>query len=344
VKVRASEVLKRVVLVFCILSAVQAGAQTAEHGPYKIWQVPNLGQAAEFYFSPDGKSLIGNAKQPGDTTFHVYTIQVDGARLTKINDRGDDACSFFFPDGKHIVYTSTRDLAQLPRGNFSDPGNYPQGAELYVADSDGSHPRRLTSNTQYDAEVSVSPDGKWILFTRQVDGQLDLWKVHPDGSGETQITFTKGIQEGGSFYVGDHTIIFRAWDIGDQGQHGIPMAVSTIHDDGSGRTLVSRESGTNWAPYPAPDGDHYAFVKIVPPRNFEIFVGSISTGTLTQLTFNDAFDGFPSISPDGNLLTFSSLRDSKEGEHIIRQYLMDISSLGLGKPKSARDKTDASVH
>ena len=46
----------------------------------------------------------------------------------------------------------------MPVGNWSDEGNYPQGAELYVADMDGKNVRRLTNNKNYEAEVAVSPD------------------------------------------------------------------------------------------------------------------------------------------------------------------------------------------
>ena len=113
--------------------------------------IPNLGEAAEFYFSPDGKSLIGNAKGEGDTTHHVYTTTLDGTKIVRINDKGQDACSFYFPDGKRLVWTSTRDLTDLPAGNWSDPTAYPKGAELYSSDLDGKNVKRLTDNTFYDA-------------------------------------------------------------------------------------------------------------------------------------------------------------------------------------------------
>jgi len=71
--------------------------------------------------------------EAGDDSYHVYTLNVDGANIRRINDRGDDACSFYFPDGKRIVWTSTRDHPELPKGNYSDPSNYPQGAELYTS-------------------------------------------------------------------------------------------------------------------------------------------------------------------------------------------------------------------
>jgi hypothetical protein len=48
-----------------------------------------------------------------------------------------------------------------------------------------------------------------------------------------------------------------------------------------------------------------------------------------RLTYNDAFDGYPVISPDARSLLFSSNRDAKPGERAFTLYLMDISSLGL---------------
>ena len=72
-----------------------------------------------------------------------------------------------------------------------DERDYPRGAELYISDLEGNNVHRLTVNEWYDAEVSVSPDGEWIVFGRQTDGKMDLWRMHPDGSDEQQITKTE---------------------------------------------------------------------------------------------------------------------------------------------------------
>lgn len=312
---------------------IRSEGQTQEEKEFKVWQVPNVNEGAEFYFSPDGNSLIGNAKLNDDPVHQVYTFKIDGTDILRINNKGEDACSFYFPDGKKLLYTSTRDNLDMPKGNYSDPKDYPQGAELYMCDLDGSNVKRLTNNKYYDAEVSVSPDGQWILFTRQIDGKLDLWKMRADGSDEQQLTFTPEWQEGGSFFINDETIICRAWNIKDQAQRGMPMSIFTMKSDGSDRKRITNDSGTNWAPHPAPDRDHFVFVKVLPPHNYEIFLMSLKTGEQTRLTYNDAFDGFPVISPDGNLLTFDSNRDAKNGERKLRPYLMDISSLHLGVKK-----------
>ncbi|MCP3956442.1 MAG: hypothetical protein GY719_01175 [bacterium] len=303
----------------------------AEGTELPVKRVPNLGEAAEAYFSPDGASLIGNAKLEGDEHHQVYTWNLDGTDIRRINDTGADACSYYFPDQQRLIWTSTRDHLDLHAGNYSDPEDYPQGSELYTSELDGSDVVRLTDNELYEAEVSISPDGQWILFTRQIEGRLDLWRMRPDGSDEVQVTDTPELQEGGSFYLPDsETILYRAWKISDQGQRGMPMTVFTIKHDGTDLRQITHEDGTNWAPHPAPDGKHFAFVKMLPPHNFEIYLMNLETGEQWRLTHNDAFDGFPAFSPDGKTLAFASSRDAAPGERKLFVHTMDVSSLGLG--------------
>ena len=289
---------------------------------------------AECYFSPDSRSLIYNGKEEGDSDFKVYTIKTDGSDRKKIDDLGSDACSYFNPDGKHLVWTSTKDNPDLPRGNYSDPQNYPQGAEIYSSDLNGGNVTRLTNNKVYDAEVTFAPDGHKIVFGRQIDGKMDLWTMDKDGSNQKQITFTPDWQEGGAVFLPDNkTIITRAWKKSEEGTKGKSMQLFTLNEDGSNLKQITFEEGTHWALSPAPDGIHALYVKMLPPHNFEIFLLNLQTLEEKRLTFNDAFDGFPTISPDGRTVAFSSGRDAKPGERTLSLYLLDISSFHLGKRK-----------
>jgi Tol biopolymer transport system component len=110
------------------------------------------------------------------------------------------------------------------------------------------------------------------------------------------------------------------------------MTIFTIKDDGTELRQVTHDEGTNWAPYPAPNGRHFVFVKVLPPRNYEIYLGDLQSGEQVRLTYSDAFDGFPAISPDGRTLLFASTRDSTPTERLMTLYTMDVSSLNLGAP------------
>lgn len=335
--------LKTILLTSTFISLLKSGisgqapAENTIPAPkeeFRIWKIPNVTNGAECYFSPDSHSLIYNGKEEGDSDFKVYTIKTDGSDRKKIDDLGADACSYFNPDGKHLVWTSTRDNIDLPRGNYSDPQNYPQGAEIYSSDLNGENIVRLTNNKVYDAEVTFAPDGHKIVFGRQIEGRMDLWTMDRDGSNQNQITFTPDWQEGGAVFLPDNkTIITRAWKKSEEGTKGKSMQLFTLSEDGSNLKQITFEEGTHWAPSPAPDGVHALYVKMLPPHNFEIFLLNLQTLEEKQLTFNDAFDGFPTISPDGNTVAFSSGRDANPGERTLSLYLLDISSLHFGKRK-----------
>lgn len=319
-------------MLFTLILAGNAAAQPAATDPSQelpVRMIPGFYSAVEAYFSPDGQSMIMNARlEESEADYHVYTATLDGSVIKQINGSGADACSYFFPEGNRVVFTSTRDNLHLPTGNYSDIANYPTGAELYTADLDGSNVTRLTDNELYEAEVSLSPDGQWMLFGRSIEGRMELWRMRPDGTGEFQITDTPELQEGGAFYMPDSEhIIYRAWKRSDEGQRGMPMTIYTVKHDGTELQQVTHEPGMNWSPHPSPDGKHFVFVKMLGRGNFEVFLMNMETAEQTQLTHNDAFDGFPAFSPDGRTVGFSSSRDQEAGSRRMAVYLMDVSSL-----------------
>ncbi len=322
-------------------AAATAAAPAAAGTELPVRLIPNVPRNAEAYYAPDNLHVIAQTQDPKalhvegrDSGALTYTFTDTGTDVRRINDLGQDACSYFFPDGKRIVWTSTRDHLDMPIGNWSDSNDYPQGAELYISDLDGKNIKRLTNNRHYEAEVSVSPNGKWIVFGRQIDGNMDLWRMRADGTGEQQVTFTSDWQEGAPFYLPDNeTILYRAWKRSEYGKvKPTPMTVFTIRHEGTGFTPRTFDRGMNWAPYPAPDGRHYVFVRIVDGNNWEIFLGDLAGGEPQRLTFNPGFDGFPSLSPDGTKMLFAR---STGGGFMSNLYthVMDVSSLNLG-PKN----------
>ena len=315
--------------------------QTDEMLPY--YEIPNIPVSAEAYFAPDSYHLIAQTRDPdavqGATGRHgnlTYTYTIEGTELTRINDKGQDACSYFFPDQQRVIFTSTRDNLHLPVGNWSDEDEYPTGGELYIANVDGSDRRRLTHNEWYEAEVVVSPTGEWIAFGRNIDGRQDLWRIRPDGTDEQRITDTDDWQEGSPYFMpdGEH-LMFRSWRDSDYKRvRPTPMVVMTINIDGSNWRGYTFDGDMNWAPNPAPDGRHYVFVRVTekdagPLGNWDIFLGDLAGGEPLRLTTYRGFDGLPGMAPNGKLLAWAR---AKAGGFMagIKTHIMDVSSLEIG--------------
>jgi len=78
----------------------------------------------------------------------------------------------------------------------------PSKLMLYVANADGSGERPLLPpNAIRDYDASYSADGKWIVFTSERDGegdgQADIWRVHPDGTGLERLTKDTSMEDAG---------------------------------------------------------------------------------------------------------------------------------------------------
>src|SRR5690349_1290755 len=64
----------------------------------------------------------------------------------------------------------------------------PSGAELFIANADGSAERSLLAAPGFDYNASFSPDGKWIVFTSERGGSADIYRGRADGTGLERLT------------------------------------------------------------------------------------------------------------------------------------------------------------
>jgi hypothetical protein len=333
-------------------ATAEPGATASDSGELPIYKVPNLAENGEAYYAPDGVHLIAQVKDPDAVDpgkgnvggALTYTFTDTGEDIRRINDRGQDACSWFYPDGKRLLWTSTRDHPEMPPGSWSDDAKYPQGSELYSSELDGNNVKRLTNNRWYDAEATVSPDGKWIVFGRQIEGNADLWRMKSDGTGQTQLTFTSDWQEGEAYFLPDsETVIFRAWKNSDKlrieeqdrknGTHSqTPMNIYSMKIVGPDRDVQPRTftNDMNWAPFPAPDGRHFLYVRILERNNWELFLGDLAGGEPVRLTWNPAFDGMGAFSPDGKKMVYTRGEPGTGFMAGLYTYVMDTASLDVG--------------
>ena len=116
-------------------------------------------------WSPDGRLVAFTRArlERAALTFRdsILTVQRDGSGLrTLVPNAADPAYS---PNGNRLAYVSPRDRnGQLSYGDQTFFAN-----ELYVADADGSRPRRITRTRGLNERLPAwSPDGRRLAFQR----------------------------------------------------------------------------------------------------------------------------------------------------------------------------------
>lgn len=61
--------------------------------------------------------------------------------------------------------------------------------DLWIANRDGTNPRRLTSHEGTEVSPRFSPDGNWIAFTGEYDGNTDVYLVSTNGGTPKRLTW-----------------------------------------------------------------------------------------------------------------------------------------------------------
>lgn len=316
--------------------AVAIPAESGEVHLTNIRQITFGGNNAEAYFSKSGKQLIFQRQDSVSTGCdQEYVMNIDGSGMRRVsNGQGRTTCGYFYDNDQRILYSSTfqHDPACPPRPDFSRGYVWPLGHfEIYSAKVDGSDLKQLTDNGAYNAESTVSPDGKRIIFTSTRDGDIDIYSMKIDGSDVQRITNRVGY-DGGAFYSPDGSmIVWRAGypetaaDTADYKSllaerlvRPSHMQVWVANADGSNPRQVTNLGGANFAPYFTPDGKRIIFAsnhKNPRGRNFDLYLINVDGTGLTQVTTSEEFDAFPMFSPDGKKLVWASNRhEQEEGE------------------------------
>src|SRR5262249_35162750 len=125
---------------------------------------------------------------------------------------------------------------------------------------------RLTTTPGYDAEATLAPGGKTIVFTSVRDGDLDLYTMDTDGKNVKRLTTTLGY-DGGAFFSRDGKwICGRPDSPPDSAAAGYKdllarhlvrpstMDLWVMRADGSDKRRLTRKPGASFAPYFMPDG------------------------------------------------------------------------------------------
>lgn len=252
----------------------------------------------------------------------IWVMKPDGSEKKALtNDAFEDAEPVVTPDGYTIIYVSKHE------------GAYNQ---IYVMDSDGSHPHRLTQITGNKSGLSISQDGKSAIFLCAGS----VWKAplseeHPDRLLPTEMQAATERTTAGNkspfiwaALSHDGTAIAAVRD-----QEGVqtafwmkpgddmPSPVAAANFSG-GAPFAAEKVGASWAP----DSRKLILTASQAKGPSIIAVADMDAGQIAPMTVKPAIDS-PRWSPDANFIVCQALNRKSATEYSPTGLLLfDLSA------------------
>jgi len=222
--------------------------------------------------SPDKTKVAFHAGKSNDPlTWEIYVLDIASGKEERLTYNNVlDAHPDWSPDGNKIIYCSFQDISGKPSST----------SDLFVIDSNGMNPLRLTSCVWDNSDAEYSPDGSLIVFksTRNTrkHAREEIYVMDSDGSNVKRLTTTSGWESDHdpSWSPDGQTIVFnryegiRQWfDIVNPDivvahwRELIPWSICTV-DLSENMTKLYEPEHTAGLPLFSSDGKYIVFLKM----------------------------------------------------------------------------------
>ena len=212
------------------------------------------------------------------------------------------------------------------------------GGDVWTADRDGSHPQRLTVNQDVEFNPMLSPDGKWIAFTGNYDGNSDVYIISSSGGAPKRLTFHP------------YEDLVRSWDGNDK--IVFASARTVWHNFNQQLFEVNINTGIEqMLPMPeasqgsvSPDGKYTAYTRSVDVNewaNFRLYRGgdklriwifNNQTHDVEEILAANSNSSMP-VWTDNNTIFFLSDRDN----HYINIYKYGVQTKAVTQVTTVKD-------
>ena len=130
---------------------------------------------------------------------------------------------------------------------------------VYTLPVKGGTPRKITSKGPSYLH-GWSPDAKYLIYTGGRDNEFDIYKISSSGGEETNLTKSKGLDDGPEYTPDGKYIYFNSSRSGT-------MQIWRMKPDGSGQEQVTNDEYNNWFPHISPDGKWIVFLSFLKDVN-----------------------------------------------------------------------------
>jgi Tol biopolymer transport system component len=196
-------------------------------------------RSGEGYFSADGSKMIFQSeREAGNPFYQIYLMDLETGDQERISPgTGKTTCAWIAPDGQSVIFASTHldpeakakqeaEIAERASNRVRKYSwDYDERYDIFRYSLKDKSLTQLTREQGYDAEGSISPDGKHIVFASnrqaydhplskedterlKIDKQffMDIYIMDADGSNAKRLTDVPGY-DGGPFFSADGTRI-----------------------------------------------------------------------------------------------------------------------------------------
>lgn len=246
-------------------------------------------------WSRNGKYLIynsGGKLYKFDLKKRVPELLKTGKVVANNNDHG---ISF---DGKTLAISSSADY------------NGKNQSLIFTVPATGGKPIRITEKGP-SYWHGWSPDGKWLTYCAERNGNYDVYKIPSKGGEEIRLTSAEGLDDGPEYSPDGKFIYFNSTRTGS-------MHIWRMKPDGAQQEQVTRDGFRNWFAHPSPDGRWLIFISYLPevpasshPHNQRVMLRLMPStgGEIMAIAFLYGGQGtinVPSWSPDSKKVAFVS--------------------------------------
>ena len=187
--------------------------------------------------SPDGRTLVF------DFLGDLYTVPISGGTATPLTQgMAFDGQPRFSPDGTRVVFTSDRS----------------GGEGIHIIALDLSDTLQVTKGKSSSYQSPEwTPDGKYVIATKQGPGQGKLWMYHVDGGSGIQLIDEPATRRTtGAAFGNDDRYIWYGYRTGSwEYNSGMRQYQLAVYDRETGESATrSFRYGGAFRPTPSPDG------------------------------------------------------------------------------------------
>ncbi|MBV9085663.1 MAG: S9 family peptidase [Acidobacteriaceae bacterium] len=325
-----------VTVVVCAASACHAFAAKA---PFTFEAMMKIARIDEAQLSPDGKAVaftVQTVDMPNNTKpTQVYIVPLAGGPPQRLTAEGmSNSRPRWSPDSKRIFFVSDRK----------------DSSQIWSMNADGSDQKQISTLPTGADGLSLSPDGKLMLFTSDVYPGCAPPNAKPGVEYDAPCNKAKLDEEAASkMYARIYTsLLYRHWTKyeGTKRQHILIQPV-----DGSGKIRDLTPGNVNVPPFALGGPEAYAFspdstqityvantdTNLATSTNSDLFTVAVSGGEAKRITTNPGADEGPLYSPDGKYLAYRTQTRAGFESDQWRLAVLDVQS---GKMNTLTDALD----